>query len=173
MPLSAVTTRKAELMEVTCAKDSGTCGYCRDACTRKPGWFLPGEAERAAEFLGVPLEEFFRQYLAVDWWEADHRIETTTFVLSPAIEGDEAGEEFPGDPRGTCVFYQDQQCQIHPVKPYECREHWCGDRASNTTHLDAAAAWTGHQDQVAALLGREPEAAEFEGDFFGPFGGLW
>ena len=157
---------------MTCTKESGTCDYCRHGCTNKPGWFMPGEAERAAGFLGLPLEDFFRQYLAVDWWEADHRIDDTTFVLSPAIKGEDAGTEFPGEPRGTCVFYKDERCQIHPVKPAECGALWCGDRSRSTVHLDTALAWVAHQDQITALLGREPEAEEFDSPF-SPFGSLF
>ena len=63
------------------SRESCTCGYCRDGCTRKPGWFLPGEAEKAAGFMGMTLPDFFRAYLAVDWWVDDPDI----FVLSPSI----------------------------------------------------------------------------------------
>lgn len=153
---------------MACTKESGTCAFCREGCDIKPGWFLPGEAERAAEFMNLPLEEFFRRYLAVDWWVAEPNI----FLLSPAIAGEYPGEEFPGDPRGTCVFYKEGRCQIHLVKPHECRERWCGDRDPGTTHQDVAAAWAAHQDQITGLLGREPEAEEFEGGgIFGLLGG--
>ena len=152
------------------SRESCTCGYCRDGCTRKPGWFLPGEAERAAQYMDLPLDEFFAKYLAVDWWEADTEIPETTFVLSPAIVGEETGAEFPAVPTGTCVFYKDQRCQIHAVKPHECRDLWCGEPAPSTIHLDTAKAWAAHQDVIAALLGREPEAEAYYGS---PFGGLF
>jgi Fe-S-cluster containining protein len=159
---------------VTCTKESGTCATCRQACAHKPGWFLPGEAELAAELMGLPLAEFFARFLAVDWWVADHRIDRTTFVLSPAIAGEEAGAEFPGEPRGECVFYKDQRCQIHAAKPFECREHWCGNHDPGSPHEDAARAWTAHQDQIGALLGRDPEAEAYEGgSLFGSLLGGW
>lgn len=152
---------------MTCTRESGTCEWCRDGCTAKPGWFLPGEAEVAASFMGMTLPEFFRAYLAVDWWEDTPNI----FLLSPAIAGGETGAEFPGDPRGSCVFYKDERCQIHPVKPRECREMWCGDRTGPSIHGDVAAAWAGHQDQIAELLGREPEAEAYYGSgIFGLLG---
>jgi len=44
-------------------RESCDCRTCQDACTRKPGWFLPGEAEIAAESLGMTLPEFFAKYL--------------------------------------------------------------------------------------------------------------
>lgn len=70
-----------------CTRESGTCERCRRSCGHKPGWFLPGEAEKAAEFTGMTLPEFFRAYLAVDWWEGEPDI----FLLSPAIAGAEPG----------------------------------------------------------------------------------
>ena len=142
-----------------CTRESGTCQYCRDGCTEKPGWFLPGEAEKAAEFTGMSLPEFFRAYLAVDWWEVSGGPDV--FVLSPALVGAEPGSEFPGDPRGTCVFYKGERCRIHPVKPAECRERWRGDRGGSSLHEDAATAWKEHQGQVRELLGREPASAPF------------
>jgi Fe-S-cluster containining protein len=152
---------------MTCTRESGTCAYCRAGCTRKPGWFLPGEAERAAEFMGMPLPEFFRAYLAVDWWQGEPDI----FLLSPAVQGEETGTEFPAEPRGTCVFYENERCRIHPVKPAECREHWCGDRGHSSIHGDVAQAWTDHQDQIRELLGREPEAEDYGGgDIFSLLG---
>lgn len=134
-----------------CTRDSGTCRYCQDGCTLKPGWFLPGEAEKAAEFVSMTLLEFFRAYLAVDWWEGGD--EPDIFLLSPGIESGAPGTEFPGDPRGTCVFYENERCRIHPVKPHECRERWCGDQGPSGIHEDTAMAWKAHQGQVAELLG--------------------
>lgn len=46
-------------------KDGGfascQCVRCVNACRYRPGWFLPGEAEKAAELKGVPLADFFKQ----------------------------------------------------------------------------------------------------------------
>jgi hypothetical protein len=138
---------------------------------------MPGEAERAAEQMGLSLREFFNRHLAVDWWEADGVL-PTVFVLSPAIVGEEAGEEFPGDPRGICVFYQGGRCTIHDAKPHECRVYWCGFKGhmADNVHREVAEAWNTpeHQQQIRNLLGREPEAAYYEGGLLGGlFGGGW
>jgi len=153
-----------------CTKESGTCSFCRDGCDIKPGWFLPGEAEKAAELMDMPLADFFAKYLAVDWWQGEPDI----FLLSPAIAGEPTGTEFPGNPRGTCVFYQGERCQIHAAKPAECRERFCGDRgnARDMTHEDVAMAWTDHQGQITELLGGDPVAAPWEGGIFGMLGWL-
>jgi len=107
----------------------------------------------------MTLEEFFKAYLAVDWWQDTPDI----FVLSPAVKGEEPGTEMSGDPRGTCVFYEGGRCRIHPVKPTECRALWCGDKGSSDLHHDVAQAWAEHQEQITGLLGREPQAEEYAG----------
>lgn len=142
-----------------CTQESGTCTTCRAGCTRKPGWFLPGEAEKAAVHLGMTLQEFFDAYLAVDWWEGEPDI----FLLSPSIVGEDTGTEFPGNPGGACVFYKEGRCQIHEVKPFECRDFWCGSPGLSTVHHDTAHAWAAHQGQIRGLLGREPKSAAYEG----------
>lgn len=151
-------------------REDCTCVTCSNACTYKPGWFLPGEAERVADHLGLSLDEVFRTKLAVDYGEGDEPI----FVLSPATVNNEPGEEFPYDPRGRCVFFGDDgHCQIHAVKPHECRAyiHTQSKDDVDVRHKAIAQAWTDHQAQIAELLGREPIAEEGEG--FGLFGGLW
>jgi Fe-S-cluster containining protein len=135
-----------------------TCDRCQKACQNKPGWFLPGEAEKAAELLGMPLPEFFRTKLGVDWYEGEKPV----FVLSPAITTMPAGETFPSDPMGTCVFFESGRCTIHAAKPFECRMFLHGQQFDETDkrHADVAAAWVNHQAQIEELYGDEPEAVE-------------
>ena len=66
---------------MTGTPQSCTCQTCVDACYRKPGWFLPGEAENVAKFLGLSLEETFRKYLAIDWWAGKGDLN----LISPAV----------------------------------------------------------------------------------------
>jgi Fe-S-cluster containining protein len=149
------------------AKDC-TCYKCKAACTNKPGWFLPGEAERAADYLGITLEEFFTTKLGVDWYEGDLPV----FVLSPAITSMSAGETFPSNPMGTCVFFENGRCSIHAVKPFECRAFLHGQSHVETTarHEGVADAWQAHQAQIEVLLGDRPEPTE--ADIFDLFGML-
>ena len=173
-------------MSTTCTPESGTCQQCQGACQRKPGWFKPGEAERAAKWMGLDLQEFFDRYLLVDWWDGsgdpdDGPLANTTFVLSPAIVGATPGEEFGRNPRGTCVFYQHGRCTIHAVKPFECRESWCGmDRTTGRgMHREATESWVDYQREIAELLGRDPEQAggwtilDELGSMFDRLGGLF
>lgn len=135
------------------------CEECKGACSYNPGWFMPGEAEKAAEYLGISLQEFFNQYLGINWWVADNDI----FVLAPAIIDMTPGKEYPGDPRGECIFFKKDLCAIHVVKPFECAEciHTESEGVSNQRHHEVAEAWKDHQKQIEELLGRKPESADF------------
>lgn len=150
-----------------------SCKSCVSACQQKPGWFKPGEAERVAEFLKVPLVQLFADSLMADYWYntgADTPGEEFTFVLSPALMHRESGEVAPFDSRGACVFLKDDRCSIHPVKPYECRE-WDHSKDSEVERFNekAATAWRDkvHQQQIAQLLGREPEPPTVMDAMFG------
>lgn len=136
------------------------CKTCKVACLRKPGWFMPGEAEKVAEYLGVSLQELFETRLGVDWYEGSGDI----FLLAPAIHSMSAGEEYPRDPRGRCVFFDKKLCSIHPVKPFECREYHHSEKEETCQgrHRSVADAWREKQSQIETLLGYEPEVT---GDF--------
>jgi Fe-S-cluster containining protein len=150
-------TKSARLKK---AQKSCECDVCRGACVRKPGWFLPGEAEKAAQLMKMSLQDFFDKYLGVDWWNGSSFGEET-FLLSPAITDSTPGDLFEQNPLGRCVFYVNDKCLIHDAKPYECRMYWHGDGGGSDRHQATAMAWKDHQKQVAALLGRPPMAPEF------------
>lgn len=147
--------------------ESCACPTCQGACRSKPGWFKPGEAEKMAEALGITLKECFERYLMVDWWDGDPREGKweyeNVFVLSPAITDGLPGSEFGGDPRGTCLLYQNGLCGIHPVKPFECKAYVHGGKTD--AHRQVALAWATPegQAQIRDLLGREPYATEYYG----------
>lgn len=142
------------------------CADCRSACERKPGWFAPGEAETAAALKSMPMPEFFRRYLGVDWWE---EIDGQTFLLSPATTGMDPGEEFPSDPRGRCVFLQEGRCSIYAARPSECRfsHHTNSHEGHKAKREGVVDKWRSRQNEVTALLGREPSAASL--GFLGMF----
>lgn len=146
------------------------CSECKSACQSKPGWFMPGEAEKVAEHLGVSFEELFKTKLSVDWWEAGTEIDEHVFLLSPTVIGGNPGEEFDSNPNGQCVFYVEGACSIHEVKPFECRElmhdSW---EITHERHLGVAKAWNTDEDQtqVETLLGCEPFASLGYSSLFG------
>ncbi len=135
-----------------------SCPDCQGACKNVPGWFLPGEADSLAAAMGIPLQQLFDEKLSVNWWVEDDECKES-FVLSPAIVGSPAGEEFPGNPHGTCIFFRDGRCAVHTLgKPHECAALTHDGKA---IHADVARAWLPHQQQITNLLGREPIAEEF------------
>ena len=81
------------------------CPTCIKACRNKPGWFAPGEAEKAAKLLDLTFQEFFQQYLCIDYYIRYDGI-NNIFLLTPAIKDKrcQPGLESPADPRGECIF---------------------------------------------------------------------
>lgn len=107
------------------------CEKCVKACHGNPGWFKPGEAERAAAHLGIPFEQFSRQFLIKDscsnWGAPD-----APWVWSPrkASDGPDEHRTYRSQrTNGTCVFLENDRCRIHAVKPYECRAVLACDRS--------------------------------------------
>ncbi len=109
---------------------------------------MPGEAEEAAKYLGIPFEQFQKTYLVRDYWAGDRTTKFDVFaplkiipdpkpharlgaglnrILSDMVEAarGKPGERTPyAYPHylGRCVFLDERErCKIHPVKPTECR----------------------------------------------------
>jgi Fe-S-cluster containining protein len=100
-----------------------TCSKCIEACYRTPGKFAPGEVEKAAEFLNLPFEEFKKLIIKNYWRDQDK----DPLIWEPRKVGSDEDMEIADDDytnhMGRCVFLnKDDRCDIHPVKPYECRE---------------------------------------------------
>lgn len=98
------------------------CEKCVSACHRVPGWFAPGEAEKAAEFLGVPFAEF-RKNIIIDYWtDTDY----DPLLYAPRKVGVDDGQRVATDEgtstMATCIFLVNDRCQIHGAKPMECRD---------------------------------------------------
>lgn len=97
------------------------CEKCRALCLGAPGWFLPGEAEKAAAHLGLPFPEFIARFCTVDFWEASDNIH----ALSPGKvcfdTGDVAGydDAFYASP---CTLLGPEGCLLSSdTRPQECR----------------------------------------------------
>ena len=141
------------------------CDECKALCRKTPGWFLPGEAERAAALLGMEMKEFFRRHLVVDYWvgDGDPRALAPTKRFDPVlgaghryIAGDVVSFAYPFIP-GTCVFLDEEEhCSIHAAKPHECRmAYGCrSDPDMREAHKRVVRAWnrSEHQNQIDALL---------------------
>lgn len=114
---------------------SCACGADRRNCKRQPGHLLPGQLEKIAARLGLPVREagwrFFRN--------------------SPGMLLLKAGEVFrlrtitPAFRNGKCVFFKHGRCRIHGVAPFGCRYfdvHMSGEEA------DRRARWGVEQIQI-------------------------
>ncbi len=140
-------------------KESCMCYKCKSACQNKPGWFMPGKAEHVASYLGISLEDLFKSKLIVDWWEDRPNI----FLLSPGVINGRSGVEAQGDFCGTCVFFKNELCEIHSVKPFECKEgiHDRDREINRRIHKQIADSWRPHQDQIVTLLHHVPRSQNF------------
>ena len=142
---------------------SCSCELCRDACRHKPGWFKPHEIALLAEFFKMETPELFKTYLGVDWWNSVDD-NGDIFLLAPALDCMDPGDTYPRDPRGRCIFFDNnEKCGIYSARPYECRvlHHDNFAEKSLETHKKVAKTWLPFQDMVRELLGREPEALQF------------
>lgn len=132
------------------------CETCRSACQKRPGWFAPGEVEKAAALLKMDPQDFFDKFISVDWFENDGK--GPTYTLSPATVNCEPGTEYPFDPLGTCVFFQEGLCLIHAAKPAECStyDHSRTNDQSYAFRDTLVEAWKNNRAEIEKYLGREP-----------------
>lgn len=141
------------------SRASCTCDKCVSLCSVAPGMFKPGEAERVAEFLGLTLDGLFITQLAV----RETAYAPGVLALTPATIGSERGDLMV-ETWGTCVFLtREGRCSIHDVKPFECREAWCGDgpiAVDDAAYRKVVDAWRPreHQRQLQGLIRRAQKA---------------
>lgn len=130
------------------------CAWCVSACKRRPGWFLPGEMEKAADALGMSALDFFRKHCAIDFHTEDG--EPKVFVIAPRLHGEEGGAFYPFTPTGRCALLtEDERCSIHEHKPFECRAcHHDKNISFPDIHQHIVPEWDTpeHQKQVHDLL---------------------
>lgn len=81
------------------------CTSCGKCCSGSPGYvFLTKkEAANIAEFLGLPLKDFFKRFLR-----------HTSKQLS-LIEVEKSPQQYD------CVFLKDNKCTIYPCRPKQCQ----------------------------------------------------
>lgn len=133
------------------------CEKCVEACHRHPGWFLPGEAEKVAEFLGMEFTEFEKRFLIKDH-ASNQAASDAPYVYSPRKpEVDKPDETIRSAWRqgchGDCVFLKEDRCSIHPVKPFECRKVFACDNNDRFIRDQIETKWI----EVGAPLGMRPE----------------
>lgn len=137
---------------------SCACRKCRGFCCAEPGWFLPGEAEKLAEALGVEFKKFFDDKLMVtysDDYGHDH-----VFGIAPAFSMYGGGIVKPvQSDYGHCIFFDDTKpnsCEIHEHRPYECREqhHEISEKDLSRLHKAIVNEWEKeeHKEKLREVL---------------------
>lgn len=145
-------------------KESCTCTICQGFCKYKPGWFKPDQMEALAEFFDATIQEVYKTYLVTDYWVDDNGRDIN--VISPTVTRLPAGGMMDFRATGQCVFYTDGKCEIHPVKPWECKQAWHGDGTDKLPyHKLVMEAWKDKQDLIIEITGEEqslPDANIFD-----------
>jgi Fe-S-cluster containining protein len=106
-----------------------TCPQCVSACRNDPGRLIPADIQRISAFLHISAAALLENYLV--WIEksargrkysalAPAKLRRDRFVVAP---GGRATEKYAAN-KGRCLFLDEaERCQIHPVKPLECRAY--------------------------------------------------
>lgn len=95
-----------EILEL--GKPCKRCGHC---CNHGSGCLAGDDLKHISKFLQVTEDKLKKDYL-----EEIEKFNTTR--LRPVTIKD-------GKPYGICIFYSDNSCKIHPVKPLECKTGNC------------------------------------------------
>lgn len=99
-----------------------SCDRCQSLCHNKPGWFTPQQIELVARKRDITIGALFKDYLAIDAvLIAQAGRPMGVYVLAPTIVGTESGSISDPAARGTCVWFRNGKCEVHEVKPAECR----------------------------------------------------
>ena len=99
------------------------CDDCKDACLNSPGWFLPEELDRLADYLNLTLEALFQKHLAVSTAEMPDGSKRHGVMPHKLRDHKKPGQLWTlGEVAapGRCVFFDHGKCTIYPVRPFEC-----------------------------------------------------
>jgi len=145
----------------TWPESSCTCEKCVKCCERNtPGWFLPDEVQKVADFLQMSITQMLGVNMIVEYWYDSNlgQMEVVTPIMTFQI-----GQVFArfGDPigGGQCIFLKHNRCRIYEVRPFECRlAHACqGTSFTKGYRVRKSIAWQWRRRKVNAwkLMGGE------------------
>lgn len=130
-----------------------SCTGCGKCCTGGPGYAFvtDEEIEQMAEYLKISPEDFCRRYV---------RFAQGQYALL---------EKWP---HYDCIFLKDNQCQVYPVRPKQCRTFpfWDSSLESPTTWEETAQHCEGIQKdgrlysigEIEAINQGDADASEME-----------
>jgi len=120
-------------------------GIC---CRSSPGWFGPGEVEKAAELKDMKPDAFVRKYLVIDQYELDGEPVHVFAPVKldrrnrPAIPPASMVDDLYRTLRGTCIFFKSNGCSIYAARPAECAAYVCtNEPEDNLSHETIARMW--------------------------------
>lgn len=120
------------------------CKKCGSCCQNLPGFFEPDRDDlllQVADYLGIAKEELKEKYLIKDyrapfgkkvWFWTPRMVSKDGKPL--LLDENCSLEEYPqkaeqlGKAGGHCIFYHNQKCSIHPVKPITCQIYNCQEK---------------------------------------------
>jgi Fe-S-cluster containining protein len=123
-------------------------GIC---CRSSPGWFGPGEVEKAAASKGMEPDAFVKKYLIIDTVQVDGQ-EIHAFAPvkldrfgKPAFETTKVVDTLYRALRGTCIFFDGEGCGIYQARPIECAKYVCTNQPEdNLSHVAIGKMWLKH-----------------------------
>lgn len=132
-----------------------SCTACQKLCLGTPGWFLPGEATRAARFLKMTLQEFFDTYLILEYWVGGLHGEDQ-YVLSPRREAQKGkkvvgwGDSFLESP---CRLLTETGCKLSlRFRPAECRLTFgCKERQAQPSREVIMRVWARKSEELSLI----------------------
>lgn len=99
-----------------------SCTQCGKCCTGSPGfvWVTEEEIEGMAKFLNLAIPVFKRLYV--------RRLDQRYLLVEKKSQNH------------SCVFYQDQKCQVYAARPLQCRAYpfWQENMQSEESWQQAA-----------------------------------
>lgn len=97
------------------------CDKCKRCCKNIPGIPTPVDVISQAKFLKMSITDYLKKHCIIGY--RDGIFDKNILFIYPARKGFEGKVEtfsYPLD-RGDCTFFNNGLCDIHPVKPTECR----------------------------------------------------
>lgn len=109
----AIITRHTPLKKILgLGMQCDRCGHC---CSHGSGFLTREEHKKIAEFLKISEKELKERYL-----EEVEKLNTR--LWRPKLVKEQGKENLP---YGKCVFLKDNRCEIHKIKPLQCRVGNC------------------------------------------------
>lgn len=101
------------------------CVNCGTCCLKRPGNLTKADFSRLAEHLKMSRQEFFRQFCMVDIIRG-----TLGVILRRQHQtgGKWVSVEETWSVASPCVFYSEDGCRVHKIKPTMCARTECWDQ---------------------------------------------